>query len=243
LNTVVISSCGDNDSEASLGNGMMSLSKHQANVRKQQAIETATALVPASTLAAAPGSTWQEVLVGWKNTQGRLAANSESWVLQHKAKEVLSVTYADLRSAMQKTHVPGVAEANNKDDLIRIMCKFNCVYSTSTLPMISLGSSKSTPSTAVCAPSNQQILVTSDSDAPISRAAIRQAKEAAAEAAKPTASEWRTRLAEQAAAKRVVGATAASKALSKKQKAATAQSDCTGSPKYDALCVCDFCMI
>ena len=66
---------------------------------------------------------------------------------------------------------------------------------------------------------------------------------AAAEAAKPTASEWRTRLAEQAAAKRVVGATAASKALSKKQKAATAQSDCTGSPKYDALCVCDFCMI
>jgi hypothetical protein len=83
----------------------------------------------------------------------------------------------------------------------------------------------------------------SDSDAPISRAAIRQAKEAAAEAAKLTASDWRPRLVEQAAAKRVVGATAASKALSKKQKAATAQSDCTGSPKYDALCVCDFCMM
>ncbi len=147
--TVVISSCSDDcieASEASLSRiGMISLAQHQANSRKRQTAADAAAAVtaPAPTVAAAPGGStsivWQEGLVGWKNTQGRLVANSENWVLQRKAKDVASVEYADLRSAMHTTHVPGVDEAKNKDDLIRIMCKFNCVYSTATLPMISLG--------------------------------------------------------------------------------------------------------
>jgi hypothetical protein len=141
---------------------------------------------PAPTLAPAPGIAsiaWQEVVVGWKNTQGRLVANSETWILQRKANEVHSVPYLELRSAMQKTHVPGVVYAKNKDDLIRIMCKFNCVYSTATLPMISLGSQYSTASSttaAACAPSAPEVLdfvrqmrssesSSSDSDAPSSK--------------------------------------------------------------------------
>jgi hypothetical protein len=34
-------------------------------------------------------------------------ANSKNWVLQRKAKEVLFVEYAQLRSAKQETNVPG----------------------------------------------------------------------------------------------------------------------------------------
>jgi hypothetical protein len=162
---------------------------------------------------------------------------------------------------MQEAHVPGVIDANNKDDLIRIMCKFNCVYSTEQLPTISLGSQLTTSSGVVSAPSNQKILEcvrkmqtvreeqpptiavesSSDSEAPISKGAIAQAKAAAAAAAK-TALAGKTGFHEKAAARRVVAETATAKIASKKQHAAIAQEDCTGVPKYDLLCTCDFCM-
>jgi hypothetical protein len=191
---------------------------------------------------------WHEVLVGWKNTQGRVVANSENWVLQRKAKEVLSLLYADLRCAMKEANVPGVDEASNKDDLIRIMCKFKCVYSSDSLPAISSGSQLA-PSTT---PSNQEILEhvrqmqplreessSSDSDAPVSKAAIRLAKEAAAKA--NAAPAWKQQLHERAAAQIVVAAAAAAKVATTKRKAATAHSDCTGPQKYHWLCDCDFC--
>jgi hypothetical protein len=150
---------------------------------------------------------------------------------------------------MIEAHVPGVIDAKNKDDLIRIMCKFNCAYSTETLPTISLGS-QFTCGGVVSAPSNQEILErvrkmqtvreeqpptiavesSSDSEAPISAAAAK------------TALAGKTGFNEKAAAKRVVAETATAKNASKKQQAAIAQEDCTGVPKYDLLCTCDFCM-
>ena len=192
---------------------------------------------------------WHEVLVGWKNTHGRVVANSENWVLQRKAKEVLSLLYADLRCAMKEANVPGVDKASNKDDLIRIMCKFNCVYSSDSLPAISSGSQLA-PSTTQ---SNQEILEhvrqmqplreessSSDSDAPVSKAAIRLAKEAAAKA--NAAPAWNKQVHERGtAAQIVVAATAAAKVATKKRTAATAQIDCTGPQKYHWLCDCDFC--
>jgi hypothetical protein len=45
-------------------------------------------------------------------------ANSETWTLKRKAKEVLLVNYDRLRSAFQEAHVPGVLrdlDVKNKD--------------------------------------------------------------------------------------------------------------------------------
>ena len=108
--------------------------------------------------------------------------------------------------------------------------------------MISLGSQSSTAMTAAaCAPSTQDILVrvrqmqserdessSSDSDAPISKAAVRLAMRTAAQNA-------------QAAEKEQRFVKAQANQASEKRKLGTTQHDCTGSPKYHMLCICDFC--
>jgi hypothetical protein len=197
-------------------------------------IEKTKKMTTASTDKPAPHSTtkavtevhalpaWQEVLVGWENAQGQLAPGSVKYVLQKKAKEVEHLTYMQLRKAMLNANVKGVAYATNKDDLILLMCKFNCMYRMSQdLPEIYPAPK---PAAATAAVSNEDVLKfvqrnqvaahtsdtsSSDSEAPISKGAYKLAVAAAAAA---------------------------------KLKVVHAPLCCTGTPKNDPLCTCDFCM-
>jgi hypothetical protein len=119
--------------------------------------------------------------------------------------------------------IKGVAKATNKDDLIQLMCKYNCMYRTSHLPEIYPAPK---PVAATAAVSNEFVLdyvqrnfsdaSSSDSEAPISKAAVKVA---------------------------VAAAAAATAGAGAKRKTVYAPLCCTGTPKNDPLCTCDFCML
>lgn len=124
---------------------------------------------------------------------------------------------------MLHANVKGVTYATNKDDLILLMCKFNCMCRMSQdLPEIYPAPK---PAAATAAVSNEDVLKlvqrnqvaahtsdtsSSDSEAPISKAAVKLAAAAAAAA---------------------------------KLKVVHTPICCTGTPKNDPLCTCDFCML
>jgi hypothetical protein len=192
-------------------------------------------LLDSAAPATAPGSgsiVWHEVLVSWKNTLGSVVANSENWMLQRKAKEVLSLQYAQLRCALQEANVPGVDKASNKDDLIRIMCKFNCVYTSESLPVISLGS-KLAPSTA---PSDQEILEhVRQMPSPSSKAAAKRKPAPRAHVPCVISSDSN----DDASISK--GFNPAAVAAASKRKVVYAPLCCTGTPKNHSLCACAFC--
>jgi hypothetical protein len=165
------------------------------------------------------------VLVGWKNSKGQLVPGSTKFALQKKSKEVGHLPYEKLRTAMLHANVKGVAKATNKDDLIMLMCKFNCTYRSSEPCGIYLA-----PKCVGAAPAADTS--SSDSDDPVSKGARALAVASAAAAKERTA----------AALQQKVLHTVDSMA---KRKAAEApvHLSCTGTPKNDPLCGCDFCFL
>jgi hypothetical protein len=122
--------------------------------------------------AKSPPTKWDKVRVGWTRPGSQvLTPGSEYFALKKKALSVENVSFAVLRGAMKAALVPDIDQAKNKNDLINLMCMYNCAFTEQPHPAIFLAH------TAVADDSS------SDSDAPISRGAIRLAKAAAAAAA------------------------------------------------------------
>ena len=126
----------------------------KANVPTQASIRTpATAANPATltvvpviafiptpaTLSAVPVIPWKEVTVGLTNSQGGIAPASQTYVLKQKAITVAHVEFHMLQKAMNSAQVPGAKSAQNKDDLIKLMCKYNCEFAQNPEPLIQLG--------------------------------------------------------------------------------------------------------
>ena len=126
---------------------------------------------------------------------------------------------------MLNANIKGVACATKKDDLILLMCKYNCMYRTSHLLPEIYPAPK--PDAATAGVSNEYVLdyvqrnqvpsdtSSSDSEAPISKGAVRLA----------------------------VAAAASVKSAAAKLKVVHAPLCCTGTPNNDPLCTCDFCML
>lgn len=166
---------------------------------------------------------WREVLVGWKNSKGQLVPGSAKFALTKKSKEVTNLPYEKLRTAMLHANVKGVAKATNKDDLIMLMCKFNCTYRSSDPCGIYLAPKCLGAATAADTSS-------SDSDDPVSKGAraLAVASAAAAKEHTPAALQQRALHTVDIMAKR-------------KAAEAPVHLSCTGTPKNDPLCGCDFC--
>jgi hypothetical protein len=127
----------------------------------------------------APPRVWKKCTIGWLHSNGGLAPMSEKFCLEKKAKSVVFIGYQTLRQAMIDAKVPGTASSSNKDQLIKIMCMYNCEYtSLNTIGLAASEAPRSGGSGAAHAPDSTS---SSDSDAPISRAAIALAKQAAAD--------------------------------------------------------------
>ena len=77
--------------------------------------------------------------VGWTNSQGGIAPASQTYVLKQKASTVAHVEFHMLQKAMNSAQVPGAKSAQNKDDLIKLMCKYNCEFAQNPQPLIQLG--------------------------------------------------------------------------------------------------------
>jgi hypothetical protein len=99
-------------------------SKHRSAVATSN-VESAPQTPPLSSEI----SPWKEMPLGWKSQNGRIAPGSIDFVLRQKSTTVASVACGVLRKAMTTANVPQVQSAKNKNDLIELMCKFNCEYS------------------------------------------------------------------------------------------------------------------
>jgi hypothetical protein len=136
-------------------------------------LKTSAAITAQKKISQPPATKWDPVRIGWtKHGSEAVTPGSEQFALRTKALTVGNVAYAVLRDAMKAAQVPGSAQAKNKDDLIKLMCVYNCAFTALPHPAISLAQAAVT-----CLN-----VSSSDSDAPIFRGAIRMAKEAAANA-------------------------------------------------------------
>jgi hypothetical protein len=141
--TVVVLSSTDSSSDSSSDNGMITLSKFQAQARKRQAAEAVSS--QATTKTVQPMTVWKKGIIGWKDTRGAIAFGSERFCLSKKSTSVELITYPLLRAAMIDAKVPGTESSSNKDQLIKLMCTYNCEYTQHDLPSIRLASSQAPP--------------------------------------------------------------------------------------------------
>jgi len=143
---------------------------------------------------------WVKGTIGWlaPGSATEVVPGTAVWALRTKAKCVSLVEFAVLQEAMKRALVPGSAEAKTKDSLIEIMCSYNCDFVALPHPLIKLGvglrsigqqvypqeyqyqAAAAAPPTAppTTAPTPDAAIAdesSSDSEAPISRAAIKLA--------------------------------------------------------------------